>query len=57
MQFKPYIVAPLVAAPILLILLIMLLITTSSRFRRNRTVTRSEARKAVETMIEQEDKK
>ena len=56
-QFKPYIIAPLVAAPILLILLIMLLITTSSHFRRRRTITKEEAHNAVDTIIGRDDRK
>ncbi|MBQ3392346.1 MAG: class C sortase [Lachnospiraceae bacterium] len=56
MQFKPYIVAPLVAAPILLILLIMLLITTSSRFRGRKEITKEQAHDAVENMIDRNNK-
>lgn len=55
MQFKPYIVAPLVAAPILLILLIMLLITTGSRSRRMKKVTKEAAHEAVESIINQNE--
>ena len=55
LQFKPYYVAPIVAAPILLILLITMLIMTSSRFRERRERSRKGAYDALETIIEEEE--
>ena len=57
MQFKPYIVAPLVAAPILLILLIMLLVMTSSRNKRLKKITKEAAHNAVEDIINRNEDK
>ena len=51
MQFQPYIVAPLVAAPIILILLIMLLIVTSRRNKLGKKVGKDAAHEAVENVI------
>ena len=50
--YKPYYVAPIVAAPILLILLIMMLITTSSGYRRRRESARKRAYGALESLAE-----
>ena len=53
LQFKPYYVAPIVAAPILLILLIVMLIMTSSRYRERREKSRRSAYEALETIVEE----
>lgn len=45
--YKPYYVAPIVAAPILLILLIIMLITTSSGYRQRRAASRKRALDAL----------
>ncbi len=52
MLYKPYYVAPIVAAPILLILLIMMLITTSSGYRQRREAARKKAYGALESLAE-----
>ena len=53
LQFKPYYVAPIVAAPILLILIIVMLIMTSSRYRERREKSRRSAYEALETIVEE----
>lgn len=53
--YKPYYVAPIVAAPILLILLIMMLITTSSGYRQRKAVAKRRAFGALENLVEEEE--
>ena len=53
--FKPYYVAPIVAAPILLILLIMMLITTSSGYRKRREAARRRAFDALGNLADEDD--
>ena len=53
--YKPYYVAPIVAAPILLILLIMLLITTSSGYRQRKNAAKRRAYSALEYLVEEEE--
>ena len=52
--YKPYYVAPIVAAPILLILLIMMLITTSSGYRQRKAAARRRAFGVLENLVEEE---
>ena len=54
--YKPYYVAPIVAAPILLILLIMMLITTSSGYRQRKAAARRRAFGALGNLVEAEEK-
>ena len=53
--FRPYYVAPIVAAPILLVLLIMMLITTSSGYRQRRAAARRRAFFALMNRTEEDD--
>ena len=53
--YKPYYVAPIVAAPILLILLIMMLITTSSGYRQRKAAAKRRAFGALENLVEDEE--
>ena len=53
--YKPYYVAPIVAAPILLILLIMMLITTSSGYRQRKAAAKRRAFGALENLVEEEE--
>ena len=53
--FRPYYVAPIVAAPILLILLIMMLITTSSGYRQRRAAARRRAFAALMHRYQSDD--
>ena len=53
--YKPYYVAPIVAAPILLILLIMMLITTSSGYRQRKAAEKRRAFGALENLVEEEE--
>ena len=55
LQFKPYFVAPIVAAPILLILLIAMLVMTSSKYRNRSEAARKGAYDALENMIKEEE--
>ena len=55
LMFRPYYVAPIVAAPILLILLIMMLITTSSGYRQRRAAARRRAFFALMNRTEEDD--
>ena len=55
LQFKPYYVAPIVAAPILLVLLITMLIMTSSKHRERREASRKDAYDALENMLDEEE--
>ena len=53
--FRPYYVAPIVAAPILLILLIMMLITTSSGYGQRKAAARRRAFLALMNRAEEDD--
>ena len=53
--YKPYYVAPIVAAPILLILFIMMLITTSSGYRQRKEAVRKRAFDALSDLTEEDE--
>ena len=53
--YKPYYVAPIVAAPILLILFIMMLITTSSGYRQRKEAARKRAFDALSDLTEEDE--
>lgn len=53
--YKPYYVAPIVAAPILLVLLIIMFVTTSSGYRHRREAARRRAFGALETLADEKE--
>ena len=53
--YKPYYVAPIVAAPILMALLVIMLITTSSAYRKRRDIAHRKAYHALVNLVEEEE--